>query len=648
MSLLSLPTDLTLLTDLTLITDLWPRESPVTLAREALWRLRRSYLKHQFAHRDCFNCGSPIRFRPIGYYDCLEGLGGAIESSPLIEYAEALCRGEFCFPGYADARLGISPQWNLDFVSGKQWPEVESGGIVLVSPDGSDVKVPWELSRLQFLPLLARAFRLTGDVRFRRRALHLLADWIARNPPGLGIHWTVAMEAALRAVSICLTLELLWPFPPAEVGLLRRIERCLCDHLRFIQAHSEFSHLCRSNHYLSNVSGLYCLHGFLEGRDLEHGRERYRQALESEIQSQVYVDGGHAEASTGYHVLATQLFAVPFLVARASGDEFSPEYAARLAAMFGWIATLADDRGRLAHIGDCDDGRVELLPEDLQQMNLPLEQRHSLHVASMVTLGEALFPAMAESNRGRPPAVRVLRNSGVAVAQVEGAEVIFLAMPNGLGGRGSHTHNDKLSLVLRAGNPAGPAGDELLCDSGTGCYTRDPALRNRLRATAAHNTLSVDGHEQNRIDRRQLFRLGNDAAPTPIAAAVDGDSITLSAAHSGYARLGVTHTRTMRLAPGSLHITDTLDGAGEHGFQLTWQIPVLLSAVEILHGGRQGHCRVDGRAFELCCAAPVSLEFEAVESEISRAYGATLSATRLTVSGRGALPLKIVTRITWK
>ena len=164
MSLLSLPTDLTLLTDLTLITDLWPRESPVTLAREALWRLRRSYLKHQFAHRDCFNCGSPIRFRPIGYYDCLEGLGGAIESSPLIEYAEALCRGEFCFPGYADARLGISPQWNLDFVSGKQWPEVESGGIVLVSPDGSDVKVPWELSRLQFLPLLARAFRLTGDV----------------------------------------------------------------------------------------------------------------------------------------------------------------------------------------------------------------------------------------------------------------------------------------------------------------------------------------------------------------------------------------------------------------------------------------------------------------------------------------------------
>ena len=235
---------------------------------------------------------------------------------------------------------------------------------------------------------------------------------------------------------------------------------------------------------------------------------------------------GHAEASTGYHVLATQLFAVPFLVARAGGDEFSPEYAARLAAMFGWIATLADDRGRLAHIGDCDDGRVELLPEDLEQMKLPPAQRHSLHVASLLKLGEALFPALVETDPARRPNVRVLRNSGIAVARVEGAELIFLAMPNGLGGRGSHTHNDKLSLVLRASD------DELLCDSGTGCYTRDAALRNRLRATAAHNTLSIDGHEQNRINPSQLFRIGNDASPTPIAAAVNGDSITLSAAHS--------------------------------------------------------------------------------------------------------------------
>ena len=39
-------------------------------------------------------------------------------------------------------------------------------------------------------------------------------------------------------------------------------------------------------------------------------------------------------------------------------------------------------------------------------------------------------------------------------------------MPNGCRGKGSHTHNDKLSFILRVN------GEELFGDSGTGVYTR--------------------------------------------------------------------------------------------------------------------------------------------------------------------------------
>ena len=71
--------------------------------------------------------------------------------------------------------------------------------------------------------------------------------------------------------------------------------------------------------------------------------------------------------------------------------------------------------------------------------------------------------------------------------------------------------------------------------------------------------------------------------------------------------------------------------------------------VAILRRGDTQTCRVDGlRELELCCTAPVGLELKKQESEISRAYGATLSATRLMVSGRATLPLKIVTRISWR
>ena len=157
----------------------------------------------------------------------------------------------------------------------------------------------------------------------------------------------------------------------------------------------------------------------------------------------------------------------------------------------------------------------------------------------------ALFPSTAKPHLASRSSVRVLPQSGAAVARVGSAEATFLAMPNGLHGKGSHTHNDKLSLLLHVGN------DELLCDSGTGCYTRDASLRNRLRATSAHSTLSVAGQEQNRMDGRHLFCLGNDAVPTPITATVEDDSVMLSASHSGYVRIGIVHTAACNSPPAS-------------------------------------------------------------------------------------------------
>ena len=39
--------------------------------------------------------------------------------------------------------------------------------------------------------------------------------------------------------------------------------------------------------------------------------------------------------------------------------------------MFEWIASLADDAWKLPHLGDCDNGRVELLSDDIAQAMLP-------------------------------------------------------------------------------------------------------------------------------------------------------------------------------------------------------------------------------------------------------------------------------------
>ena len=55
---------------------------------------------------------------------------------------------------------------------------------------------------------------------------------------------------------------------------------------------------------------------------------------------------------------------------------------------------------------------------------------------------------------------------------------------------GGHAHADALSLTFSVG------GVPLLIDPGTGCYTTDPELRDRLRSTALHNTLTLDDRPQ--------------------------------------------------------------------------------------------------------------------------------------------------------
>ena len=246
--------------------------------------------------------------------------------------------------GYGAPNLGMNPDWQSDWVSGKNWPVEASGKMQIVRHDGSDVKAPWELSRLQFAPVVAKAYVLTGDSKYREALRSLLTDWIARNPLGKGVNWTVAMEAALRGTSLCLTMELLWPFTAEEKPWLDQITASLWQHLRFIEAHSEFSFLRRSNHYLSNIVGLTTLSAYLHGPGMDRRLERYAYAVQREILLQTYPDGGDCEASTGYHVLVAQMFLHSFVVQQRRACVMAPEFAGRLRQMFGWIASLADER----------------------------------------------------------------------------------------------------------------------------------------------------------------------------------------------------------------------------------------------------------------------------------------------------------------
>ena len=633
------------------------REPLPALIGEAGWRSIRAIRKTRFQLAGP-DSACPVSFQAIGYYQLQKQLVSEPARTSILAYADAILRGEYPLMGYGSPSLGTHPDWLCDWVSGKTWPLQDSERIRIVRNDGSDVKAPWELSRLQWTPVVAKAFALTGDKTYREALRSSLTDWIVANPPGKGVNWTVAMEAALRGISLCLTMDLLWPFSSEEKPWLDQLTACLWQHLRFIEVHSEFSFLVRSNHYLSNIVGLTTLSAYLRGPGMRRRLGENAGAVQREILLQTYADGGDAEASTGYHVLVAQMFLHSLVVQRRMGVAITPEFETRLRLMFEWINSLADNAWKLPHLGDCDNGRAELLFDDIEQRTLPAGERHSLRVGSLMGLASHLLQLgspgheqdavwLGQTTDGVPgkreqKPLSLLPESGLAVLRAGQASIVFCAMPNGLRGKGSHTHCDKLSLVFRLGS------DEVFCDSGSRCYTRSAELRNLDRSTSAHNTLMVDGADQNIVpsDPGLLFWCGNEAVVSRIALSESGEMARAS--HQGYSRIGIEHHRTVRLTQGSLLVLDELSGTEKHLLELRYILGPEWRVSSEMMTGETVSCAIAGpRRLSLQCEAESSLALSILPAQISREYGTELPASCIRIQTTACLPAKVQTRVKW-
>src|SRR5205823_5265155 len=78
--------------------------------------------------------------------------------------------------------LGTPIDWHRDFKSGHRWPpayfrSIEYNNLHLPS----DVKVPWEISRLQWLIPVGQAYALSGDEKYAEAVRDILRDWIEMN-----------------------------------------------------------------------------------------------------------------------------------------------------------------------------------------------------------------------------------------------------------------------------------------------------------------------------------------------------------------------------------------------------------------------------------------------------------------------------------
>jgi hypothetical protein len=453
--------------------------------------------------------------------------------------ADAVLAHRFDLLGSGPTDLGREIDWRSDFKTGRRWPLRHGSLLRLAYDDGADVKVPWELSRGQHLPLLAAAHRLTGDRRYLDELGAQLESWIDANPPELGPNWASTMDVAVRAANWVAALALSAEHVATEPWFERALASLLL-HGRFVRTHLEWSE-ARGNHYLADVVGLLPVAALFSGGPEGRGWAEWAAGeLVSELEHQVRKDGTAHEASTGYHRLVTELFVCGTQAADALVPGRLPDwYHERLGRMLGFVRDYTRPDGLAPQIGDADDGRF--LPLEDYGAD-PRDHRH---------LFERFEPATTSA---------AYPDGGYYMLRSSGLYVIVRCGDTGRHGRGGHGHNDQLSFELALG------GQALVIDPGTYVYTADAAERNRFRSTRFHSTLRIDSHEQNELREDDLFLMDDRTRAEMLAS----DATSFEGRHHGYP--GATHTRRFELHGDELHVRDTVESANEH--ELEWTFPL--------------------------------------------------------------------------
>lgn len=434
--------------------------------------------------------------------------------------ADAILLGRYDLLGYRGITYpgaGGDVDWHLDPVHNRSAPRAFWADVRYLDPTVGDHKIIWELNRHQHWLPLGRALWLTGDARGRRHIIRQLGGWLAANPPLTGINWASMLEIAVRTISWTWAMHFLLADlgeedeQPWLVDVLVGLDRQLTHVEQNLSVY--FS---PNTHLTGEALALYVVGVAVpELAAAPRWVETGRRILLAEIDRQIHADGGHAERSTHYQRYTLDFYLMALVTAERDGDAAAvarfADAAARLAA---FTRAMADDRGRLPLIGDDDGGmlwpiagrechdvrdslalaavlldRPELAPWGIQEEVFWIAGRRAIEQTRQPDspFGTASLPAGPTG-----PALRscTLADTGYVVARdASGSHAVFDVGPHGYM-NGGHAHADALAVTLTLG------GRPLLIDPGTSTYTINRRLRDQLRSSVNHNTVTVDNRSQ--------------------------------------------------------------------------------------------------------------------------------------------------------
>jgi len=393
-----------------------------------------------------------------------------------------------------------------------------------------DLRGPWEapdqgrswnylLHYFEGLPALALATREAAGGP--EAIADFLDQWMAAHSPGRGVAWD-PYPTALRIVNWADTLEVLGEQVPPEARA--RIAASLWIQAAWLNGRLE-QHL-QGTHLLKDLKALLVAAALFDDARAQRWGRRAEALWRRQIARQVLGDGSHVECSVMYHGLALGDL-LDVLNWRLGSAALQAETTAIAQRMVDYLASVQTPAGEYPLFGDASYDAVPS-PREL--------------IAYASRLGITAKAAI--------PGWHLHADSGLAVWR--DARHYLIVKVGGIGPKhvAAHAHCDSQSYEWHV------EGKPIVVDSGVRSYEVG-AARFASRSTQAHNTLCIDGREQQEI--WAAFRVARRSQVHVAVSAAGVESRLIP-----WFDRNLTVVRRIQCHADGVWISDRVEGAGTH------------------------------------------------------------------------------------